>query len=858
MTCLKNLYDVVTIKLLRAVSYCVVLSVASGGAQAGLFNDLDGDSQRYVERICLPVQYSNGTDSYRECIETQSEALSALGTRTATSLSFDDQYAIQQSCGASGDSGSSAFVDCVTDQINSLQGVPGPNLAPLAEDEVYALRQSCFAVQTTAGVRAYRQCLNQSIASLSALPLPDYSELSLLEGNAMQLKCSSDTSSVTDYRTCLLDALGQNSTSSPSLSTASAQTDEAADQNTGTLSKPGDTEVSAPADTRAPLVLAASEPNNTATLAGNTAAEEANTAPNPESSTEADVAGAAESPGSNADDSPATGAADEPQTPATPADDASGNSTNSAPLPQNDTTQDEQPAAAVSIAEEPATRAATAQSKPTTQAADSTVQAVEAEVAENSTLLDAQQAEAPSPTSPSLPSSSAGAIEQADASSASADGNTAGASASSEAPAATASIAQQAEEAIKNAAGSFDFDKLKQELKQSIAQLSERVRTAADDLSEINQFVLFAALALPILLVAFWQLVRGNPDQQQEMAVRRQSHSGSERSSDGRSHQSRRRRTTPRQPELTPASTPVSTHTAETHWQSRLNDTAHYDLGRPSSRPANHQRSGDHAVGGMPAQELGARPNMPPSSYDLWSELPADRKSLTEWLIQHEPDEQLSLAIEFIIYWMAFADERYEPELKKRIFTMDSPDDHDLIKRWVLKQDTRAFAEVVTWLQDSTTMKQGEQIITLLLALLVSENALTPSQNTLLRFLSDALGLGHERLGSIYRRAYGQPLPPLPRLDKPIWWDTQSTDQMKRWDARSVARQSLEIQFRVKLGLALSGHIDPEEMDEHFIRAVARCRPQRFDQLTHREQQLAKRQMAKFEMARDSLAEIST
>jgi hypothetical protein len=139
------------------------------------------------------------------------------------------------------------------------------------------------------------------------------------------------------------------------------------------------------------------------------------------------------------------------------------------------------------------------------------------------------------------------------------------------------------------------------------------------------------------------------------------------------------------------------------------------------------------------------------------------------------------------------------------------------------------------------------------MALLVNENALTPVQNTLLKFLGDAFGLGNERLDVLFRTAYGQTMPQLPRLDKPKWWERQPADSLKRWDARSVSRQHRDIQYRIKLGLPLGGKLNESAVLDCFNRAALRCDPGNFDLLSPREQALAERQLAKFDMATQSL-----
>ena len=238
---------------------------------------------------------------------------------------------------------------------------------------------------------------------------------------------------------------------------------------------------------------------------------------------------------------------------------------------------------------------------------------------------------------------------------------------------------------------------------------------------------------------------------------------------------------------------------------------------------------------------------------DIPMSMAADRGTFAKWLASVDPDDQLSYAIEFLIYWIAYGDERYDPALKEVLFQLQEPDDHDLIKRWVLKHDVIAFRDTISWLQNNTDSAQRRQIIDLLMVVLVNEATLTPVQNTILRFLGDAFGIGNAALDAQYREAFGSAMAPLPRADKPKWWQRQPESASLRWDARAVADEHPDVQYRVRLGLPLDGPIDEEAVVKRFRRAARRCHPERFDTLTVRERELAEMQFEKFEDARDFL-----
>lgn len=361
-------------------------------------------------------------------------------------------------------------------------------------------------------------------------------------------------------------------------------------------------------------------------------------------------------------------------------------------------------------------------------------------------------------------------------------------------------------------------------------QLSSSISSAVG----INQVVLFAAMGLPLLLIVYWGLMRKQDKQREQFNQSFPKHQPRGRSyPDPDFNESRQSR------DDTAAIDPV---------QNRFSSQADTLFAGQVSNSANDDDSEEiERVQAAAATDFNAASRR----------RQLEHAGFQAWLSEQPLEARLSYAIEFLVYWMAYGDERYEPELKKKIFTLQDPSDHDLIKRWVLKQDVRAFKETVQWLQKNSSPEQREQVLGLLMALLVNENALTPVQNTLLRFWTDAFGLAPQALDTLYTTFYEQELPPLPRTDKPLWWDEQAMDHLKRWDARSVSKQTQDIQCRVKLGLPLTGEIEQQDLLQHFQRAADRCHPRHYDQLTSRERLLVERQVGKFEVARDVLMEIS-
>jgi len=223
------------------------------------------------------------------------------------------------------------------------------------------------------------------------------------------------------------------------------------------------------------------------------------------------------------------------------------------------------------------------------------------------------------------------------------------------------------------------------------------------------------------------------------------------------------------------------------------------------------------------------------------------------WLQTQPRATRQSLAIEFLIYWMAYSDDRYPPELKQRIFKNPDPDSHEIVKRWVLKEDVHAFSDVIDWLQRNTGGVQQQQIVQLLMALLINGNVPSPVQNTMLRFLGDVFYLSNPTIDEQFEHDYGATIPSIPRVDRLAWWERQTADAVQSWDARGLSSSDELTRNAAQLGVHFDDGV--KQIEAAYKRAIHRCRPERFDQLGKREHQLISSRRARLTEARDHLIE---
>jgi len=229
--------------------------------------------------------------------------------------------------------------------------------------------------------------------------------------------------------------------------------------------------------------------------------------------------------------------------------------------------------------------------------------------------------------------------------------------------------------------------------------------------------------------------------------------------------------------------------------------------------------------------------------------------SYDNWLTDHPLEKRQEYAIELLIYWVAYSDNRFDPDSRRQVFQMQDPSERDLIKRSVFMKDAHTLLSALTFLQNHCSLKQHSQILDLIMGLLVAEKALSPIQNNLLRFFADAFGIGQSGLSVQFKRAYGHSMPNIPRPDKRIWWNSLDSEAIMRWDARGLSRQPAQVKHRALLGQPLSGPIDLESVRKSYSLAKDRCHLQRVDLLGEREQTLLAARERKFDLAHNSLME---
>jgi len=270
------------------------------------FSALPVAAQNDINQLCLPLQYRDGAEAFRGCVNDEISKLKTDGTLLLENYPFDEKYAVQQACAASRQN-SENHLACIKDQIQKLDGVAVPDLSELNDEERKSIQNVCTETQKSAGAAAYRRCSSEAAQEILKIPRTDLSQFSNATRESIKANCANpvDTSVTTNYRLCLAQALAevlkqerdqraaqnQSAESTASVVVASNQSDEATGDALATLpSQESDRDNSADAGTPADTI-AASDDDKSASVTATEPTSEANNAAQPEQSYDDQLAG---------------------------------------------------------------------------------------------------------------------------------------------------------------------------------------------------------------------------------------------------------------------------------------------------------------------------------------------------------------------------------------------------------------------------------------------------------------------------------------------------------------------------------------------------------------------------------------
>ncbi len=813
--------------------FLLFLVTAPVAFAATSLSSLPPEIQEEISKLCLPIQYREGAAAYRNCVQNEVSNRADDPQTALSKLSFDDKYAIQQACAKAGATSTNAYGDCIGQQVTDLQQQPQLNLNDVSDDELYAAQQACFDAQSNLGAAAYRNCMINQTDALALVARVDLGNLSALNKNALQLRCSANADSAASYRQCLgteyssvtnreptflpLTVRPRTSNTTPVVIEAPISSIDAALPDDSTINN----EESA-------ITLESIASNNSTAVTAETSAD-VTTVPVLERTVEPAIAVAETTPAPTTELTTTT-------------------SLESAQLPTPDRTLviDQSTETVTATATQEAAPEPRVISRPelvsefqrnvessTPIANADTASSITAEAATvEDTLSPANDIEAnPTPATATATDSIANSVQT----------NSSGDIASAEAPTTTDTASSMS--AFMQTAS----EKAQQAWQWLLNELS--------NLGSKGWLILAGVLALPAILLGMRGLFRSvrEPGSEKRSALAERIEPGLQTRARNLDHSAQlddlfndddfdlsldnaAKRTD------ADIETPVSVS---------VNDTINANL--------DNNAATQFAVKPVQAAETSIEDefaSLDEQPTQLLEKPPFDNaETFNTWLPTFNEADQQHFCIEYLLYWMAYSDNRYTPELKKRLFTSNDLSDTDKIKRWVLMQDVNAFAQAVQHIRSHCSAQQMEQIIAFLMAMLVSENNVTPAQNTLLRFLSDAFSIGQDELQQRFEIAFGHALPAIPRVDRPDWWEKQNEQFGTLWEPQSL--QALPEKKQLALRLGLMDDYNENDVIQAFRRAARRCHPDRFSELGEKELVMAEFQFSKFEESRDVLLGVS-
>ncbi len=107
--------------LTPALSAALLAMSATVSAQSSNFNELPTNLQNAIKRICLPMQFSKGTQAYRQCVTEKLSSGTNIKPIHSDQINFDQMFALQQTCETRFDIGQSDYVSCVRDGIATIE-----------------------------------------------------------------------------------------------------------------------------------------------------------------------------------------------------------------------------------------------------------------------------------------------------------------------------------------------------------------------------------------------------------------------------------------------------------------------------------------------------------------------------------------------------------------------------------------------------------------------------------------------------------------------------------------------------------------------------------------------------------------
>lgn len=220
----------------------------------------------------------------------------------------------------------------------------------------------------------------------------------------------------------------------------------------------------------------------------------------------------------------------------------------------------------------------------------------------------------------------------------------------------------------------------------------------------------------------------------------------------------------------------------------------------------------------------------------------ANISKLEELLLRKSDDVGLSLLL--ILAWISASDGSIDDQEKKDIYSIaragSNSESVPLILSLAKDSDMHSIQLACEIVQAAFKGEKAILLMELAIGIAISDRFLLPSENHILRFLSDLLGLPHFSLDSEFRRMTGKPLPDAPDVSSHVYWQQKEQQQRKRQEERSQSNRQRSSESTstplegvnkhyATLGLETGASI--EEIKSAYKRLAKVHHPDRFESL---------------------------
>jgi len=201
--------------------------------------------------------------------------------------------------------------------------------------------------------------------------------------------------------------------------------------------------------------------------------------------------------------------------------------------------------------------------------------------------------------------------------------------------------------------------------------------------------------------------------------------------------------------------------------------------------------------------------------------------------------DKVGVSVLLILAWISTSDGALDEEEKKNLWGIAEAGNHSecmpLIISLAKRADIAAIQLACEIIKAHFTGERSGLFMEVAIGISIADRFLLPSENYILRFLADLLGITKSRLNGLFLKATGKPLPDPPNVSSQQYWQQKQDAQQRSKEDRSstsdrTARHSSHhVDAHSTLGLAPGA--SKEEIKAAFRKLAHEHHPDRFHAL---------------------------